>query len=221
MTPWLKADLVMIQKVEEAGQGQPFEIVVKVKGDKIRTDVSPEVSTITNTATGETITLRHSQKTCLRLNDETLEVLQKKLERLQEDNRKNGVSNDPVKLESTGKKETVAGQETKIYTAQAGNIRMTYWIAEKMPDSEKFLEVLNRLQKSTMAKLGRAMTNLSPEFQFPGIPVKTEMVTPDGRKISTTIISIKDEPLEEMDFTVPKEYRSLPIPIFRPPSEPQ
>ena len=47
------------------------------------------------------------------------------------------------------------------------------------------------------------------------------MGTPDGRKITTTILSIKEQPLEDIDFTVPPDYRSLPMPLFGPNTPPK
>ena len=93
---------------------------------------------------------------------------------------------------------------------------MTWWIAENNPDLDKYLGVFEQLQKSSMVRLGCGMTLLPGDFKFPGVPLKTELATPDGRKIATTIISIKEQPLEEIDFTVPPGYRSLPKPSFGP-----
>ena len=62
--PAVWADLVVVQKVEESGPGkQTGVITLKAKGDKIRVDVSPEISLILDTASGGTITLQHAQKT--------------------------------------------------------------------------------------------------------------------------------------------------------------
>ena len=214
----LPGDLVMVQRMEECGRS--MEITVKVKGELIRTDVSGEISTITNTASGETVTLRHAQKTCLRMSADATQDLMKQLEQLREENQKAGITQNPFKLEPTGKHENVAGQETRIYTTQVGSIRVTYWIADKYPNADKYLEVFRHLQKSAMTTLARGMTNIPGEFEFPGIPVKTEMATPDGRKISTTILSIKEEPLEDIDFTIPPDYLLRPKPLFEqsPPS---
>ena len=217
-TPFLlRADLVVVQKVEESGPGkQSQEITLKAKGDKIRVDLSPEISVLMDTATGETITLRHTQKTYLQVSAEASLQLAKKMGQMRDTRAIGGIEDEPAKLEATGKRETVAGQETKIYTAQNGAIKMTYWVAQNSPDAEKFLSLLAVLQKAPMVKLAGGLTFSPADFKFPGLPVKTEMGTPDGRKITTTILSIKEQPLEEIDFTVPPGYRSLPKPLFGP-----
>jgi len=220
--PLLRADLLVVQKVEESGPGkQSREITLKVKGDKIRADVSPEISILMDTASGETITLRHPQKTFLQVSADASLQLAQKMEQMRDARVMEGIEEEPAKLEATGKRETVAGQETRIYTAQNGAIKMTYWIAQNSPDADKFLTLLAPLQKASMVKLAGGMTLSPPDFKFPGLPVKTEMMTPDGRKITTTILSIKEQPLEEIDFTVPPGYRSLPQPLFGPNASPK
>ena len=221
LPPVLWADLVVVQKVEENGPGkQAREIILKMKGDKIRVDVLPEISLLMDSATGETITLQHPQKTFLLLDAATSRQLVQKMERLREMEAREGASEPPAKLEATGKRETVAGQETRIYFFQNGAFKMTYWIAQNSPDGDKFLALLAPLQKAGMVQLAGSLALLPPDFHFPGLPLKTEMASPDGRKITTTILSIKEQPLENLDFTVPSNYHSLPKPIFDPGSPP-
>lgn len=212
-----RADVVVVQRVEEPGRyPHATEITIKIKGAKVRADVAPETSTITDTATGETVTLNHSHKAYMKISADAAQELAKQMERARAEKRKQGIPEEAAKLEATGKQETVGGYETKIYAAQIGALKMTYWIAKNYPEAEKFLGVFNQLQKTAMAKLARDMTQLPGEFEFSGIPVKTEMATPDGRKIVTTLVSMKEQPLEDMDFTIPSDYHALPTPLFGP-----
>lgn len=216
-TPLLRGDLVVVQKVEEGGsRKQACEITIKIKDAKVRADISPEISVIMDTASGETTTLHHGQKTYLKVGADAVAQLLKGMERTRDERLMRGITEEPPKLEDTGKRETIAGQETKIYSAQAGSIKMTWWIAPKTPDSERFLGMLATLQKSPMAKLASGMTLLPDDLKFPGVPVKTEMAMPDGRKISMTIVSMKEESLEAIDFSIPPGYRALPSPRFGP-----
>ena len=169
-----------------------------------------------DTASGGTITLQHPQKTYLEVSGAASLQLSRKMARLRETREREGITETPVRLEATGRRETIAGQETRVYTAQSGTVKMTYWIAQNSPDTEKFFNLLALLSKAPMIQLAGGMTLLAPDFKFPGIPMKTEMRLPDGRKITTTIVSIQEEPLENLDFTVPPGYRSLPKPIFGP-----
>jgi len=210
------ADLLVVQKVESGNPVRSAEITLKIKGDKMRADVSPEISTITDTATGETITLRHGPKTYLRLDARATQALLGKLEKTRKEREARGEGEETAKLEATGKRESVGGYDTRIYTAQVGELKMTYWIAQNLPSADKLLSVSAQLQKSAMVKLAKGMMPLPEDFALPGFPVKTEMATPDGRKITTTVISIKEQPLDDLDFTVPLNYYALPEPSFVP-----
>jgi Domain of unknown function (DUF4412) len=211
-----RADLILVQKVEESCPAQSGEMTLKVKGDLVRADISPEISTLTNTATGDTITLRHPQKLYMRINAQSTRELLRQMEKLHEEKRRQNFPEETPKLEATGKRETVSGVETKIFTAQVGSMKITYWIAQNYPDSEKILQVFNALQKTAIVKLGKGLAHPTLDFEFPGIPLKTEMVTPEGRKITTTILSIKEQSLDAIDFTVPPDYREIPEPSFGP-----
>jgi len=173
-TPLLWGDLVVVQKVEEGGpRKQACEITIKIKDAKIRADISPEISVIMDTASGETTTLHHGQKTYLQVSADAVAQLLKGIERARDESLVRGTTEEPPKLEDTGKREMIAGQETKLYTAQAGSIKMTWWIAPKTADSERFLNMLAPLQKSPMAKLASGMTLFPEDWKFPGVPVKT------------------------------------------------
>ena len=210
------ADLVMVQKVEESGpNARTGEITVKAKGDKLRVDVSPETSFLLDTATGGTITLQHPQKTCLEVSAADARQLARNMETHQREERE-AAAPSPVRMDPTGRRETVAGQETRVYTAQSGALKMTWWIAQGSPDTEKFLTLLALLRKAPMVQIAGGMTLLGADFKFPGLPLKTETTLPDGRKLTTTILSFKEEPLENIDFTVPPGYSSLPKPLFDP-----
>ena len=217
----LRADWVVVQKVEDSGQKQTGEITLKIKGEKIRVDLPPDISVLMDTDTGETFTLRHGQKTVLRVPAATAAQLGRRLEQWRETRRQAEPGQEPPKWEATGKGETVAGRETKIFVAQAGAMKVTWWIAQNSPEAEKFAAVAEQLQKAPMVQLAGGLALLPPGFKPPGLPVKTEIQTPDGRKISTTILAIKEQPLDAIDFTPPPDYRSLPEPFFGPSFFPQ
>ena len=169
-----------------------------------------------DTASGETLTLQHPQRTCLEVSAAAARQLARKMERRREEREREGIPEEPVRPEPTGRRETVAGQETRVYTAQSGALKMTWWIAQNSPDTDKFLTLLALLRKAPMVRLAGGMTLLGADFPFPGIPLKTETTLPDGRKLTTTILFLKEEPLENIDFTVPPGYSSLAKPLFDP-----
>ena len=76
--PWARADLTLVQSVE--GTSGSNEMTMKLKGDKMRIDVSPQVTTIIDAKTGEMINLMNDQKKVMRISGEkvraTMEMAQ-------------------------------------------------------------------------------------------------------------------------------------------------
>jgi hypothetical protein len=215
-SPGVKADLVVVQKVEQSGPPrQSMDVTLKIKGDKIRADIGSEISVIMDTASGATITLRHPEKTALEVSGEAARQLMEKMNHLRQASDETAEI-PPSRIEATGQRETIAGRETRGFSTQTGAVRITWWIAPKLDGPDPFAEAFEALQKTAMVQLAGGMAGPSGGFQLPGLPLKTEMITPDGRKITTTVISVKEQPLEAIDFTTPPGYRSLAGPLFGP-----
>ena len=208
------ADVVVVEKVEQSGKPpQTTQITLKLKGEKIRADIGRELSVIMDTASGTTVTLRHAQKTALEISGAATRQLMEAADRLRQES---GEIGGKPKAEPTGQKETVAGRETRAYAAQTGAVRITWWVAARQPGSDPLADAFETLQKAPMVQLAGGMAGLPGALQVPGVPLKTEMLTPDGRKITTTVLSAKEQPLEAIDFAAPAEYRWLAAPLFGP-----
>src|SRR6185436_12353262 len=104
-----RGDLTIVQKVE--GSGSVSQITTKLKGDKARLEVSPEVTTIVDNKSGEMLNLMNSKRKFLR------------------------ISAEKSKLTPTGKKETINGYEAEEYIRESPSLKESYWIALKYPDS--------------------------------------------------------------------------------------
>lgn len=207
-----RADVVVVQNVQQNGRPPlQMQVVIKVKGHKIRADMGDETSLIMDTVSGSTVTLRHPQKTAMELSGAAAAQLMEKAEEL------HGAEIGKPRLESTGKgTETVAGRETRRYSAQAGAMRVTWWVAPKQEGSDPLALAFETLQKAPMVRLAGGLTGLPDDL--PGVPVKTEMIAPDGRIVTSTVVSVKEDRLDAVDFAVPNGYRRLAGPVFGPPS---
>jgi len=117
VTALLRADLVIVQKVE--GGGQSGEQTIKIKGDRARTDLNPTVSMITNGATGEMITLMHTGRTYLKVPAEQTKAMLEQLQKFR-------TGTEPAKLQPTGKKEKIGDYDCEIFTAGLGTLTATY-----------------------------------------------------------------------------------------------
>src|SRR5271154_5681902 len=60
-----RADLVIVQNV--ATGGNSHDITIKIKGDHFRTDMSDQLSSITDLTNGDTITLVHPRKAFIKM----------------------------------------------------------------------------------------------------------------------------------------------------------
>lgn len=211
-TALLRADLIVKQKVE--GSGQAGDVTIRIKDNKIRADLPRDVSSITDAATGEVITLMHPQKSYLRIAPEHTKAM---LERMQKLAGANGGAEQP-KLQPTGKKEKVGDWETEVFTSKVGGMETSYWIAKDFPNYQRVLESMTKIQQSSLGGLNK---NLGPDpKEFPGMPVKTEMSL-NGKKITSTITSVEEKPVDAAIFEVPKAYKEISLPpLPAPPAAP-
>lgn len=200
-TALLRADLVVKQKIE--GAGQAGEMTMRIKGDKMRADLPRDVSSITDAATGEVITLMHSQKSYLRIPADRTRAMMEQMQKLS-----GTQSGEQPKLQPTGKKEKVAEWDTEVFTSKVGGMEMTYWVAKDYPNYQQLLESLAKVQQS----MGGLNKGLGPDpKEFPGLPVKTE-ISLNGKKITTTITSVEEMPVDPTIFEPPKAYKEISLP---------
>lgn len=195
-----QADVTIVQKVE--GVGPVSEMTMRIKGDRARIDATPQVSTIVDSKTGETVTLMHDQKMIVRVSPEKMKAAMEMVNKFGTETKS---SPAPIKLSPTGKKETINGFETEEFVCETDAFRARYWIATKLADGGSVLKQLQSL-KADAWKIGGGQM---PDFQdFPGLPIKTE-ISAQGYNIVTTITSVKQDPLPESDFVPPADYKDM------------
>jgi len=213
---WLSpthADYVIVQKVE--GGMQTGTMTVKIKDTKVRTDVAPQMSTITDGATGDVITLMHTPKTYMKIPAAQAHALLEQTQKLQAS--KQAAGGAAPKLTPSGRKEKVGVHECEIYTWTGNGINLTYWFAKEFPNQTNVLGALVKMQNSGLAAIAKA---LMPDMsQFPGMPMKTEM-TVGPQKTTTTLVSVSEENVDPTAFEVPSDYKETATPAFNFPAAP-
>jgi hypothetical protein len=212
-----RADLTMVQKVERAGSAT--NMTLKIKGDKIRIEASPKVTTILDGKTGEVTNLMNDQKTVVRISAEKAKAVTNMINKF--DTKKEGAGK--VKLTPTGQKETVNGYETEKYTYDAPDFKGTYWIAPAYPDGAAILAQL----QSIKSEFWKTTNTTMPDYRdFPGLPIRIHMTTtkqsqptkPGGTalggatEITTTIISANQNPISDAEFAVPSDFKETKLP---------
>jgi hypothetical protein len=196
------ADLVIVQKVE--GAGQAGEQTIRIKGDKARSDLAQPVSTITDGATGEMITLMHAGRTFLRVSAVQTKAMMDQLQKM----RPNA---EPATLQPTGKKEKIGDYDCEIFTTRLGGMAITYWVAKDYPNYQPLLEQLGKFQGGAISAMGKG---LMPEMKdFPGMIMKTEIEL-GGKKTSTVLVSAKEENVDPAIFNIPAGYKEMASPTL-------
>ena len=199
-TSFLRGDLVIVQKVE--GAGQSGEQTIKIQGDKARTDLAQSVSVITDGATGDSVTLMHAQKTFLKVPAAQARAMIEQVQKMRQ-------NAEPAKLQPTGKREKIGEYECEIFTSSLGSVTVTYWIASHYPNYQGILAQMAKVQAGGIS----AMANgVMPETKdFPGLPIKTELDL-GGKKLTTLIVSAKEEPVDSGIFKIPASYKEISAP---------
>jgi hypothetical protein len=198
----LRADLTLVQKVDMAGT--PGEMTIKFKGDKVRVDPAPQMSMILDAKTGDTVTLIHAEKKAMRISGDKMKSAAEMVKKFTAAT----PAEQKAKLTPLGRKETVNGMPTEVFTADTSVGKATYYIAMNYPDGPAIIQEMKAAQPSAFANSG---TNI-PDFRdLPGVPVKIEMDTARGHVV-ITLISAKRDPIPNSVFDVPANYTDMKMP---------
>lgn len=197
-----RADLIIVQKVE--GAGPVADMTIKIKGDKARIDATPQISTIIDGKTGEMINLMNDQKAAVRVSAEKMKAAAEMVSKFTDKNK----SVEKPKLTPTGKKETINGYEAEEYVYEGPELKATYWIASKYPDSAAILKEMQSLKSEAWTATNTKM----PDYRdFPGLPIKA-VISVGGNQITSTITSIRKDPVSDAEFLIPKDFQEVKTP---------
>jgi hypothetical protein len=206
-TFYARADLTIMQKVD--GPGQSGELTIKIKGEKERIDSADQPTRIIDGKTGEMTNLLNDKKTFLRISADQMKAMAQTLTKYG-----NNQPAEKPKLSPTGKKETVNGYEVEEYVYETPQFKATFWVAPKYPDAASILKQM----QLPISQAWKPSTLGMPDYtDFPGMPLKT-IVSMGGTEVTTTISSVKEGPISDSEFAVPKDYKEIQPPIKPAPS---
>ncbi|MGH7990238.1 MAG: DUF4412 domain-containing protein [Limisphaerales bacterium] len=193
----VRADLVM-----ELSWGPALKLAVKVKGDKIRYDFFFNgyggSSLIADLKTGDSFNLEQMQKSIIRrpsIVETNVVSLKKEWPRFQD----------------TDKTEKLNGYEAEIYKRTSSNMVETLWVAKDYPNFDKIKSDLVKLDQFKLNDKKVWMPELS---SLSGMPLKLlipldQNVTYGATNVSLTLISAKEESIDDSVFELPKDYHFL------------
>jgi len=199
-----RADLTIVQKME--GIGPISETTMKIKGDKARVDVNPKITAIIDGKTGEMSNLMHDQKVVMRMSAEKMKAAMEMAAQFNKSEKKENA--EKPKFARSGKKEVINGYDTEEFIYETPQFKASYWIASKYPDAAAILKQL----QSVNPAIWKASNAQMPDYRdFPGLPIRT-VISSGGNQITSTLTSVKQDPLSDADFEVPKDYREMKLP---------
>ena len=195
-----RADFTIVQKVE--AKGKASEITLKVKGDKIRMEATPQMTMIVDGRTGDTITLMNAQKRIVRISGDKAKAIAEMAAKY------SGGNTEKPKLVATGKKMTVNGYEADEYVADSKTFKARYWIAPSFPDSAAIMKQLQTIVPAAWNDLAKGMIDYR---DLPGFPLRSQVTVGDDEIIST-VVAVKTDTLSDAEFLPPKDFQELKIP---------
>ena len=207
-----RGDLTIVQRVE--GPGQDGEATVKIKGDKERIDAASQPTRIIDGKSGEMTDILNEKKTFVRISAQQMKAAAETISKFED-----GKEAAPAqKLTPTGKKETINGYETEEFTYRTPQFKASFWVAMKYPDAAG---ILKEMQAPFSGAWKPSNLGMPDYTDFPGLPLRT-VISLGENKVSTTIMSIKKDPLSAAEFDVPKDFQEMkkPLGAAPPPVEP-
>lgn len=184
-----RADLVMVQ---ETAMGEvKSKTVMSIKGKMVRTDVGDKNSVIIDTESGDMISLMHEQKMSMKMDGAMMKAAQAAAAPA-------GEIPQPV---ATGQKEKIGDYDCEIYTLSNQGTETKMWIAKDYPGYDKL-----KTELAALKKMGGAAT--ANQKDLPGMAIKTETKA-GGITYVTTLVSLKEEKVDDKIFTAPADYKSM------------
>ena len=197
-----RGDLTVVQKIE--GGGSVNQMTIKVKGDKARIEATPEVTMMVDGKTGEMVNVMNAEKKFMRISADKAKAVAEMVSKY------DGApdSAEQPKLTPSGRKETINGHEAAEYVSEAASSKASYWIALNYPDGAAIMKQLQAVTPSAWHEVAKGMLDYR---DLPGIPLRAQ-VRMGGNEMTSTIISIKHDPLSDAEFSPPKDFQEIKIP---------
>ncbi|MDQ6912946.1 MAG: DUF4412 domain-containing protein [Verrucomicrobiota bacterium] len=203
LTSAARGDVTLTQKIEGAG---PVDIMVmKIKGDKARVEPNAKMTMIIDNKTGEMLNLMHEQKKFIRISSAQVQAVAGLA--IGDDKDDDAASAKPA-LKATGRKETILGYEAQEYVTETPSFKATYWISTTYPGAKEITQQLQSVSNNVWKSAAKHMPDMR---DFRGLPLRS-VVTVNGKEITSTLVSAKQDSLGDDEFVVPKDYQEIKMP---------
>jgi hypothetical protein len=204
----------LILEQQTSDSNHTFVAVLKLHGDKMRLDQPANaLSVIIDLKTRDSFTLLTTNKTyLLKFGSEVRWEMEEERKRTHHTNELDALPAPPV---ATGQSEIVNDRPTAIYKWLGANGETeTLWVATNFPSYDAIRIELSKLDRFNAAGPHR---NAQPELaRLPGMVIKSERVI-KGRKATTTLVSVRVEPVAASLFELPSDYAPWKRPAAKKP----
>jgi hypothetical protein len=165
------------------------------------------MSTVMDLSSGDTVTLMHQQKTAMKVPGTEIKQM---VENRKKARAGAGTNAPPPKFLDTGKAEKVGSYNAEIYTwSSPDGANQTIWVAKDFPDYAKIKVQMDKLNDSPIGQMSKGT---APDVStLPGMVIKTQMEM-NGQKITSTLVSAKEQPVDASIFDTPKDYQEMTQP---------
>lgn len=207
LTLTASADWVIESKIENPQMNT--NTITKIKGDKVRTDIASgpmgAMSSIIDTATGDSTQLIHGQKMAMKTSAAQMKQAMEMAKQM------SGVKGDAAatKPQASGQKEKVGEYDCEIWTWSAGEASAKFWVATNHPQAAALREMEKKMRGGALGGFQSGPDTAA----LPGPPIKTE-TTAMGVKTTMTILSIKEQAVDAKEFEVPAGYNAMSMPAL-------
>lgn len=205
-----QADLILEQQIQSAMQNG--KLVTKIKGEKVRMDMPSgpigEMSMIIDTTSGDVTNLIHAQKIAMKMPGAQTRQAMEAIRKM------NPAAADAAapKLVATGKTEAVGAYTAEIYTWEGNGVKQTLWVAKDYPNFNRIKPQIDTLSKAASSSMGA--NNQTPDMtKLPGMVVKSEQEF-QGQKVTVTLVSVKEDPVEVSALEKPADYQDQAMPAL-------
>ena len=202
-----RADLTIVQRVE--GPGTTGDTIVKIKGDKERIDGPDQPTQIIDGKSGQMIDLMNERKTFVKISSEQLKAMAETMNKFEGTEKPAG-----PKLSPTGKKQTINGYETEEFVFDSPRFKASFWVATKYPEGAA---ILKEMQVPFSGAWKPSNMGMPDYTDFNGLPLRT-VITIGTNQITTTITSIKKDPINAAEFEIPKDFQEMKRPVQTSPA---
>jgi hypothetical protein len=201
-----RSDLTITQQVQKEAppEGADVTMTMKIKEQRMRLDLNPQVSSIVDLKTGDMISLMHPQKLAMTIPGSFIKSLQ---QRYAQEAIKNAAGNS-MSPKSTGRKETIGGYACEEFETTASGLNVRLWVTKDLPNTPKLLAELSSLAGANPFR------GLAGDQQLPGFPIRTVLEGPGSGKTIVTVIELNEGPIAVSEFEIPEGYRTMQAPAI-------